>query len=111
MSGRDIASARFDQSLLNHLIDAAGNIRIDEGRYLRVLVVGGAWFNLRQSFSKRLRNLSRMCGHPHTGSIDTGTPAVINDGSNHNVQIPRPFVNAIFANDYLAITWAVNFDS
>src|SRR5690349_15687169 len=48
-----------------------------------------------------------MCGRPHRGSIDAGTTAVVCDRSDYHVEILLPVVDAVFADDDLAVAGAV----
>ena len=111
ISGGDVTRARFGQALIDHRVDAIGDLRIDKRRELRVFVISGARNDLGQSFRQRLADLFDVCGRPDRRSIDTRTTAIVGDRSDHHVEILLPVVDAIFADDDLAVAWSVYLDA
>src|ERR1700754_952068 len=111
MRSRDVACAGFEQTLIDHRVDAGSDLWICKRRELSVGIFSRAWNDARELFCECFANLVGMAWHPNRGCIHTRTPAVFSNRSDEHVEILFPVVDAILTNDYLAVTWTMNLNS
>src|SRR5205085_5219601 len=109
--GGDVTRAGLSQSLIDDCVDATGDLRIDKRRELGVLIVCGARDDLRKTFRQCFANVFDMRRGPDCRRIHARASAVVSDRSDHHVEILFPFVDAVFADDDLAVAWLMYFHS
>ena len=100
------------KSLIDHLRDPRGDVWIDERREsARLRHRPRAAAILRQAFRQRFADLFGVSRYPDARSVDARAPAVVGDRSDHHIEILLPVVNAVFANDDLAVARTMNLNA
>src|SRR6185503_15118859 len=103
----DVARAELSQTLLDDCVDACRYLRIDERCELRVFIISRTWDDLRQTFCECFGDLVGVRRCPDCRSVYARAAAVVGDRGVDDVEILFPVVNTIFADDDLAVAWAV----
>ena len=111
IAGRQFHRARDLQVAVDHERDAAGDVGVREGGELGLGIVLGPRAHAGQTLGQRIRERARVSRHPDPGGVDAGAPAVLEDGGDDHVEVSRPVLGGVGAEQDLAVPGTVDLDT
>src|ERR1051326_1471008 len=98
------------QSLLDDRVDGLRQARVGESTKPRILSLGPGRADRTEASGQRVGNLVGAMRDHNPRGIDTTPSAVVGDGSRQDIDELRPALDLVVADEYLAVTGAVNLD-